>query len=541
MKIQGRIVDIISREIFNAELQVEGNKIVSITKTDQEFTNFILPGFIDAHIHIESSMLVPSEFARIAVKHGTVATVSDPHEIANVLGSKGIDFMLDNSKTVEFKFFYGAPSCVPATFYETSGFTIDSQQIEELFKEKNLKFLSEMMNFPGVINEHSEVLNKIEIAKKYNLPIDGHAPRLYGDALKKYAQAGITTDHESANIEEAVEKIKLGIKLLIREGSAAKNFDSLYKILELYPDNVMLCSDDLHPDDLLKGHINILVKKLLKLNFDIFTVLRAATYNPNIHYNLNVGMLQVNDYADFIVVDNLENFNILQTYINGNLCYGAEKMLINTIKPLPLNNFEADYITENDIKVHAETNKINVIECFDGQLTTNKNVFDAKIIDNSVVSDIENDILKLVVINRYAEKAKPSVAFIKNFNLKKGAFATTIAHDSHNIIAVGTSDAEIMNVVNRLIFNKGGIVVSDQENIYDLRLNIAGLMSDENCEEVADKYSKLNKVLRRMGANFNSPIMTLSFMSLLVIPEIKLGDKFLFDVKNFKPMSLFVK
>jgi len=540
MKIKGKIVDIINKEIFNGELEIENSKIKSISRVEEECNNFILPGFIDAHIHTESSMLVPSEFAKIAVTHGTVATVSDPHEIANVLGISGIDFMIKDGKRVDFKFFFGVPSCVPATSFETSGANINSNDIENLFNTKELYFLSEMMNFPGVIYNDKEVSTKLEIAKKLNKRIDGHAPFLTGENLKKYANGGITTDHESSTLQEAIDKINLGIKLQIREGSAAKNFDALYKAIELYPDDVMLCSDDLHPDNLLNGHINLLVKRALNLGIDIFTILKVAILNPIKHYNLNVGLLQKDDFADFIVVDNLNNLNIKQTYINGKLVFDNGKVLINSEKSEEINNFVCNKISENDIKLFPETTKINVISAFDGDLTTKKNIFEAKIINQNVVSNLENDVLKLVVVNRYVENSKPAIGFIQNFNLKKGAIASSIAHDSHNIIAIGTSDFEITKVINKLIENKGGIVVSNETEIYDLKLNIAGLMSNESCEIVAHKYETLNKIAKTLGTTFDSPFMTLAFMSLLVIPEIKLGDKGLFDVTTFQPISVFV-
>jgi adenine deaminase len=541
--IEGNIVDVVNKTTFKGIISVVNGKITKIETIDNKCSVdefFILPGLIDAHIHIESSMLSPSEFSKIAVRHGTVATVSDPHEIANVMGIEGVNYMIRNGKQVPFKFYFGAPSCVPATDFETSGAVLNSEEIEILINDNGIKYLSEMMNFPGVIYDDVEVWKKINVAKKYQIPIDGHAPGLAGDKLIKYASAGITTDHESFTLDEAVEKIKLGIKLQIREGSAAKNFDALYKAIDLYPDDIMLCSDDLHPDELMSGHINKLVARALSKGLNTYNVLRAATFNPVRHYNLNVGMLQVGDPADFIVVDSLPKMNVLQTYIDGELVFDKGKCLIETIKTEVINKFDCNYITENDIQIENINKKINVIQAIDDELITKKIVVSPKIKNNLLVPDFENDILKIIVLNRYQRNTKPTVGFINGFNLKSGAFASSIAHDSHNIIAVGTSDFEIVKAVNRLIELKGGIVLSDNDKIFDLQLNIGGIMSDKSGIEVADKYKFLNQKAKELGCKLKAPFMTLSFMALLVIPDFKIGDKCLFDVTQFKPISLFV-
>ncbi len=537
--IKGKIVDVVAEVIFNGELCIDKGKIISIKKTKEEFSEYILPGFIDSHIHIESSMLIPSEFAKMAVRHGTVATVSDPHEIANVMGKAGVDFMIKDGKKTPFKFFFGAPSCVPATPYETSGATLAFNEVKKLLDRKDIFFLAEMMNFPGVLYGDIDIWKKINYANNIKKPIDGHAPNLTIEDLKKYADAKISTDHESTTLDEAIKKIELGIKLQIREGSAAKNFTSLYKAIEMYPNDVMLCTDDLHPDNLASGHINKLIKRGLNYDVSFFKILRAATYNPIKHYKLNVGLLQKGDPADFIIVNDLKSLKVKKTFIDGTLVYNNGTVLINTKNDVSLNNFNCNKISIDDIKVKALHKKINVIEAYNGELFTKKIECKAKIKDGFVVSDIKNDILKIVVLNRYSKKVKPAVGFISNFNLKKGAIASTIAHDSHNIIAVGTSDAEIVSAINTLIDAKGGIVAVNNEEIDILKLNIAGIMTDQKGEIVAEKYKQLNKIAKKLGAKFNAPFMTLAFMALLVIPEIKIGDKGLFDVSLFQPISIF--
>ncbi len=537
--IKGNIVDIISESIFPAEIIIENGKISDIIKLDTEQEKYILPGLIDAHIHIESSMLTPSDFAAKAVIHGTVATVSDPHEIANVLGIDGVKYMIDNGKKVPFKFYFGCPSCVPATGFETAGFELNSEQVKELLSLPEVLYLSETMNFPGVIYSDTEVMNKIHIAKEHNKPIDGHIPGISGEDLKKYIYAGITTDHECFTIEEAIEKIGLGMKILIREGSAAKNFDALAPLINSHNEMVMLCSDDLHPNDLLNGHINLLVKKALEQGFDLFKVLKAAILNPILHYKLNVGLLQKGDSADFIVVDDLKKFKIEQTYIEGILAADNGKSFIaNVSKPI-VNNFNKDYVSPDDFKVEYKTEFIKVIEAIDGQLITNSVQAKAKNQNGFIVSDIENDILKIAVIDRY-NNGQPAIGFIKNFGLKKGAIATSVAHDSHNIIAVGTSDEAIAAAVNKVISYKGGMSVNEGISIDVLPLPIAGIISDANADITGLKYIEIEKKAKALGSQLRSPFMTLSFMALLVIPSLKLSDKGLFDGTKFQFTDLYV-
>ncbi|HRS54402.1 MAG TPA: adenine deaminase, partial [Bacteroidales bacterium] len=437
-----------------------------------------------------------------------------------------------------FHFYFGAPSCVPATSFESAGAIIGHKEIELLLSMKEIKYLAEMMNFPGVLYEDAEVMEKIKIAKKYKKAIDGHAPGLTGENAIKYAKTGITTDHECININEAIEKIKAGMIIQIREGSAAKNFDVLVELFKLYPDNIMLCSDDKHPDDLIKGHINMLVKRAINNGYDPITVIRACTKIPITHYGLEVGLLKHGDNADFIIVDNLNDFNILETYINGELVAKNGKSLINSISEQPINNFNAKYINIDDLIVKAEGNAIKVIEAYDGQLITGTKIINANIKDDQIISDIQNDIAKIVVLNRYKE-AKPAVGFITGFGFKKGAIASTVAHDSHNIIAAGVNDEDIMIAINSLIDIKGGVCIVENKNKTLLPLPVAGLMSTNNGYDFAKEYEIINKKALQLCSKLTAPLMTLSFMALLVLPELKLSDKGLFDGKKFTLTTLF--
>ncbi len=538
--VSGKLVDIIGRRIFNAKLKIINSKIAEIKESGDEYDEYILPGLIDSHVHIESSMLVPTSFARAAVKSGTVATVSDPHEIANVMGVEGVKYMIKNGKKTPFKFYFGAPSCVPATPFETSGAVIDSEVIKELMVSKDIYYLAEMMNFPGVIYNDGEVIKKIKYAHQTNKPVDGHAPGLAGKDLEKYAAQNITTDHECTTIEEAINKIHKGIKIQIREGSAAKNFEILFPLLNSHPDKVMFCTDDCHPDDLVNGHINKIISRAVKKGVNIFDVISAATKNPIEHYNLNVGLLQVGDPADLIIVNNLEDFDVKKTYINGDLVYDNGEVLLEELSEKPINNFNCNKITESDIVVPAKGNKIQLIVAKDGDLLTGKETIVPRVENGNIISDIERDILKIVVVNRYKD-SKPQVGFIKNFNLKKGAIAGSIAHDSHNIIAIGTNDNEIVNAINKVIENTGGIVACNGNEAKYLKLNVAGLMSTGEAEEVASKYHEVHIMAKEMGSKLTAPFMTMAFMALLVIPELKIGDKGLFDVSKFDFTSLFVE
>ena len=540
MKLQGQIVDIPSKRIYKGEITITNGKIKSIEEKQHDAENFILPGFIDAHIHIESSMLVPSEFARLAVTHGTVATVSDPHEIANVLGVEGVEFMIENGKKVPFKFNFGAPSCVPATDFESAGAIIDSEGIKRLLENTDIKYLAEMMNYPGVLFDDEEVMKKIEWAKQYKKPIDGHSPGLRGEDLSKYIQAGITTDHECFTYEEGLEKLQKGMKVLIREGSAAKNFEALIGLLPEYFENIMFCSDDKHPDDLVLHHINHLCARAIAKGMDIFNVLQVACINPVKHYSLDVGLLNVGDTADFIVLEDLKNFKTLQTYIEGELVFDNESSLIEPVQFKNLNNFNCDKKKVSDFRFESTTEQIRVIEASEGQLVTNEIILDSSIEDGNLVSNVEEDILKMTVVNRY-QNQPPAIAFIKNFGLKQGAIASSVGHDSHNIIAVGVSDEAICKAVNLIIENKGGICAVSDSNEKIVSLPVAGIMSDKDGKTVGMQYAELDKMAKQLGSTLNAPYMTLSFMALLVIPSLKLSDKGLFNGKEFKFTSLEVK
>jgi len=538
--IEGNIVDVVNSKIFKGRVHIENGTITSVEENHNITSElFILPGLIDAHIHIESSMLAPSEFARIAAIHGTVATVSDPHEIANVLGIKGVDFMIENGKKVPFKFFFGASSCVPATGFETAGASLGIKELEELMSRPEIHYMSEMMNYPGVIFDDPDVKAKLNIARKYGKPVDGHAPGLKGEDAEKYAKAGITTDHECFSAEEALDKIRFGMKILIREGSAAKNFEALAELYDQYPDKVMLCSDDLHPDDLMKGHINSIVKRAIHMDYDPVSVIRSCTLNPVEHYDLDVGLLQEGDDADIIVIDNLSDFNVLRTYIKGNLVAENGKPLIPRIDFEPINHFNAEKIQVQDIAVPAREGNIRVIQALDGQLITKPLVMPPKIEGNNVVADPGRDISKIVVYDRY-HPSQPSVAFVTGFTLEKGAIGSTVAHDSHNIIIAGTNDADIVLAINLLIENKGGIVCVENQSSQIMPLPVGGLMADDKGETVAGKYEMLDSMAKSFGSTLRAPFMTLSFMALLVIPDLKISDKGLFDGQSFRFTDLFI-
>lgn len=538
--MQVNLVDITAKKIYTAEILFD-ERIISISKINDmpdEALPYAMPGFIDSHVHIESSMLIPTEFARIAVTHGTVATISDPHEIANVCGMHGVHYMIKNGRRCPFKFYFGAPSCVPATTFETAGAELNSDDVITLLQMEEIKYLSEMMNFPGVLHGDEEVRRKIEAAHRLGKPVDGHAPGLRGEDVRKYAAAGISTDHECFTKEEAEEKLACGMKILIREGSAAKNFDALIGLLHQHEDEMMFCSDDKHPDSLVLGHINQLCKRAVEKGVDVFKVLKAACINPVKHYKLNVGLLKAGDPADFILVKNLESFKVLKTYINGQLVAENSKTLLAPVEEQTINNFVAAKITKEELLVAKDkyplndNNEIPVIEAIDGQLITPKKYFPAKIENGHIVCDIKNDVLKIVVINRY-NKAGVAKAFITNFGFKQGAIASTVAHDSHNVIAVGADDESLAAAINAVMDTQGGVSVSNHGKTDVLPLPVAGLMSNKDGYEVAEQYETIDRLAKSLGSSLEAPFMTLSFMALLVIPHLKLSDKGLFDGDTF--------
>ncbi|QPH37696.1 adenine deaminase [Pedobacter endophyticus] len=539
MKIAGNIVDIANRNIFFGEVEVENGIIKALNRiSEPKDAPFILPGFIDSHVHIESSMLIPSEFARLAIVHGTVATVSDPHEIANVCGMDGVTYMIGNGETVPFKFNFGAPSCVPATIFETSGAELNHNDVKALLERPQIKYLSEMMNFPGVLNKDEEVLKKIAAAHELGKPVDGHAPGLRGDAVQQYIDAGISTDHECFTAEEALDKLQRGMKILIREGSAAKNFEALIDLLNDWPEMIMFCSDDKHPDSLVESHINALCARAVAKGIDVFNVLQAACINPVNHYKLDVGTLKPGDFADFIVVEDLKEFKVIQTYIDGKLLAENGKVvgdwLKHTTNEQLVNHFNCRVKKAEDFAypfLGQET--IQVIEALDGQLITNRSSGAPKIEGKNIVSDVDHDILKMVVVNRYKD-APIAVSFVRNFGLQTGAIASSVAHDSHNIIAVGVNDQSICDAVNLVIAEAGGIAAVGNEKEDVLPLPVAGLMSNENGYDVAKRYTSIDRFAKELGSTLLAPFMTLSFMALLVIPHLKLSDKGLFDGEKFE-------
>jgi adenine deaminase len=536
--INGNIVDVIHRRIFPGEIHIQNNSIQKIVETDSIETQYILPGFIDGHIHIESSMLVPSEFARIASVHGTVATVSDPHEIANVLGIKGVEFMMENAATVPFKFYFGAPACVPATPFETAGARFTKHDLEALFQKKEILYLSEMMNVPGVLNAAPGELEKLNLARKYGKKVDGHSPGLRGEMAEKYVKAGITTDHECVSPQEAREKISYGMVIQIREGSAARNLDDLMPLIDECPNQVMLCSDDRHPNDLVESHIRDMVIRSKNAGYNLFNILQAACVNPVEHYGLNVGQLNEGDPADFIIVDNLDEMNVMATFVNGIKIAEMNRPLLSVQTVEKVNVFQALKKSIEDFSVPAGDGQLRVINVTDGQLITKSSLEIPKIENGFAVQNIERDLLKITVINRYKNE-KPVAAFIRNFGLKTGAIASSVAHDSHNVVAVGANDTDLCKAVNLVIKHKGGVCVVQGDDESVIPLPVAGIMTDGDGYEVARQYAQLDQLAKEMGSTLEAPFMTLSFMALLVIPDLKLSDQGLFDGKSFEFTPLF--
>ena len=537
----GQIVDPLNREVFGGTVHVRGGQIERIERHATDAEPVILPGFVDAHVHIESSMLTPSEFARAAVRHGTVATVSDPHEIANVLGMQGVEYMIRDGKRVPFRFNFGAPSCVPATPFETAGATLGPDDVAALLDRPEVRYLSEVMNYPGVLNGDPDMMAKIDAAKTRGLPRDGHAPGVRGEKAQQYAAAGISTDHECVMIDEARDKLAAGMHIMIREGSAAKNFDTLIPLMDEVPERLMFCSDDKHPDALLHGHIDALVRRAIDRGYDQMDVLRAACVHPVQHYGLDVGLLQEGDPADFIVADSLENLTIHRTYVGGHLVAEDGATRIERKASPVVNAFAARPKQPSDFACSAEGLRIRVIEAEEGQLVTSESIEPARVEDGQVVSDSDRDVLKLTVVNRYKD-APPATGFIRGFGLHSGAIASSVAHDSHNVIAVGTTDDMLCRAVNQIIEHRGGICAVSAEDALTLPLPVAGLISDQAYDVVARRYIRLNAfVQQRLGSPMDAPFMTLSFMALLVIPQLKLSDQGLFDGAVFEHVDLFVE
>jgi adenine deaminase len=542
MKIlRGNIVDIWNRRTYYGEVRIENGRIAALKELPGTGSDFLLPGFVDAHVHVESSMLVPSEFARLAVVHGTVSTVSDPHEIANVLGIAGVEFMIENGKQVPFKFCFGAPSCVPATTFETAGARLEVAEVEALLARPEIGYLSEMMNYPGVLYNDPEVLAKIAAAKRLGKPVDGHAPGLMGEDAARYAAAGISTDHECFTAAEAAGKLALGMKILIREGSAAKNFNALIGLLPQHADDLMFCSDDKHPDDLIQGHINQLVARAVGEGYDLYDVLRVACINPVDHYRLPVGTLRVGDPADLIRVEDLRSFRVKATWINGELVAEAGQSFIASCQVDTPNKFDCQPKQASDFILEATGTKARVIQALDGEIVTNSAVRIINPIDGEIMSDPDRDLLKIAVINRYQD-APPAVALIEGVGLKSGAIASCVGHDSHNIVVVGCTDEAIARAANLIIENRGGISAVGPNREMVVPLPVAGIMSNEDGYSVASAYSAIDAFSKRdLESTLTAPFMTLSFMALLVIPQLKLSDLGLFDGSSFGFTPLFVE
>ncbi len=540
-QIKGRLVDIDRRITYGAVVTIENGRIVAIDEEPgRKHGPFILPGFVDAHVHVESSMLVPSEFAKMAVIHGTVATVSDPHEIANVLGLAGVEYMLENAATTPLPIYFGAPSCVPATGFETAGAVLGVEEVERLLRRPDILYLTEMMNYPGVLNGDPEVMAKIAAAHRLGKPVDGHAPGLRGEDARRYAAAGISTDHECFTIEEARDKLAAGMKVIIREGSAARNYDALIGLLPEYTDRLMFCSDDKHPDDLMAGHINRLVSRAVRADFDLYDVLRVACRNPVDHYGLDIGRLRVGDRADFILVDDLRSFGVLATYLRGERVADAGAHRLPGIEATAPNRFDVSLKTPADFQIRAEGQRLQAIRVFDGELVTGREVVDTVTVDGFAVASPDRDLVKIAVINRYHD-APVAVAFVRGFGLQRGALASSVAHDSHNIVAVGVDDESLCAVVNAIIEARGGIAAMRGDRLEVLPLPVAGIMSTEPGPQVAARYSELSGFVKRsLRCSLAAPFMSLSFLALLVIPELKLSDRGLFDGRSFGFAPLFV-
>lgn len=536
--VHGKVVDLINRRIFSGRIDVRDGRIEAVEHTNAPSHGYLLPGFVDAHVHVESSMLVPSEFARLAVVHGTVATVSDPHEIANVLGLAGVRYMLENATHAPLKICFGAPSCVPATPFDRAGATLGPKEVAFLLDDPRIGYLSEMMNFPGVLAGDRDVLAKIAAAKTRSKPVDGHAPGLCGDPAVRYIEAGISTDHESRQYDEALGKLRLGMKCQIREGSAARDFDALHPLIGQFPADCMFASDDKHPHELVEGHINVLVRRAIALGYDLFDVLQVATLNPVRHYQLNVGLLQPGDPADFIELPNLVDFVPSQVWIDGRLVARSRQSLIPHSPAAIVNHFETPRRSAAEFCVPARHGKLRVIEAIDGQLITRQQLVEPKIVLHEVVADVERDILKMALVNRYGG-GPPAMAFVRNFGLRQGAIASSVSHDSHNIIAVGADDQALARAINLVIESKGGVSVIGPHSADVLPLPVAGLMSDRDGYAVARDYARIDGLAKSLGSQLAAPFMTLSFMALLVIPELKLGPPGLFDVNLFQPVDLF--
>jgi len=507
---------------------------------------FVAPGFIDAHVHIESSMSCPAEFARCVLPHGTTTVAADPHEIANVLGAEGIGYMIDSSKDQPVNIYYTLPSCVPATDMETSGAKLGADDLLPFMNNSQIIALAEMMNFPGVIYRDNEVLRKIEGMKKQRKPVDGHAPGLTGRDLHAYISAGISSDHECTTEKEAKEKLNAGMHIMIREGTGAKNLKNLLPIINRQTSRrLMWCTDDRHPHDIIKeGHIDFIVRSAIRMGLDPLTAIQMATINTAEYFGLNnVGAIGPGRQADLVVFSDIKNPVIEEVYFRGNLAAREGKILPEIKKPAPLNiwpsmNVDIDKI---DFSIPAVSRQARVIEIIPHQLITGQSLIKVAVSGNSAISDIKRDILKIAVVERHKGTGNTAVGFVRGFDLKQGALASSVAHDSHNIIIVGTNDEDMKTALEAVFKMGGGLAAASNGKILaNLSLPIAGLMSLQPVKTIKEKLDNLIDISREFGSSLNDPFMTLSFLALPVIPELKITDKGLVDVAKFRIVPLFV-
>ena len=548
-KIKGHIVDVVRREIYDGELVIEGEKIVEVKRCElperEKPWPYLMPGFIDGHVHIESSMIVPHKFARIAVSHGTIGVIADPHEIGNVLGVEGVNYMIRSGREAHFNFLFGAPSCVPAVGgdIETCGKVIDVKDTEALMARDDIGFLGEMMNYPGVLADDKEVMAKIKAALRNGKPVDGHAPGLTGHQRDRYAAAGITTDHECSTLDEGRSCIKAGMKVIIREGSAAKDYQLLSPLIKESPNMVMFCTDDCHPDDFVRGHINLIVKRALADGYDLWDVLQAACVNAQKHYKQMWGLLQVGDPATFITVDRISpHFRVESTVIRGKEVFNYNASLPSDqsnkddhILDLNFpNNFVAVPITADDIDIDLKPgDTVHIIHASDGSLVTQHD--EVELTGNPLFDSRYpwTAVQKIVVYNRYVPGAKPVVGLVRGFDISEGAIAGSVAHDCHNIVAIGSSDEYLVKAINRIVEMRGGQVVVSPDEMLDIPLPIAGLMAPMSGYEIAFRTLCIQDMVKKIGCKMTSPFITMAFMCLPVIPDIKITDRHLMDTKTF--------
>jgi adenine deaminase len=544
-----KLVNVLSGEIHPANIAVEDGRIVGIgdykaRKVIDLLGAYLAPSLIDGHFHVESSMLMAPEFARAVVPHGTGAVVIDPHEYANVLGLDGIRYVLESSKNLPLDFFIMLPSCVPATALETAGARITADDLRLMIGDERVAGVAELMNFPGVYLGAKSELAKIEAGK--GKCIDGHAPGLRGKNLNAYVLAGVRSDHESVEVAEAREKLRLGMHILLREGSTERNLAHLLPLVNAHNSgNCSFATDDKLAGDLVhEGHIDHCVRKSIKLGLSPITALQIATINTARHYRLqNLGAIAPRFWADFIIFDSLRNFKVRQTYKKGLLVAEDGKYLGKSVArvPLPRSTMNLRYEPRNLVIPAERAKKIRVIEIVPSQIVTKEFITTPKIEDGEIVPDIERDLLKLVVVERHRATGNVGVGFVRGFKLRRGAIGSTVAHDAHNVVVAGTNDADILRVIEELERLQGGQVAVANGRVHaELGLPIAGLVSDRPLPEVMKHIDALNASARALGCDLDAPFMTLSFLSLSPIPQLKLTDQGLIDASRLKKTTLFV-